>query len=124
MFARITTALFVAALATAPALAHPKLASALPAADSAGPAPAKIQLKFTEKLVPQFSTADLMMTGMPGMAAHQPMKVKQTTMVAPDGLTLVTTPTRPLPAGTYKLSYKVVSADTHKIDGGYSFTVK
>lgn len=38
-------------------------------------------------------------------------------------LTVLTLP-RPLPAGTYDLKWHIVGADQHKMEGGYSFTVK
>ncbi|MBP2278609.1 MULTISPECIES: copper homeostasis periplasmic binding protein CopC [Sphingomonadales] len=104
--------------------AHPKLSSATPAADTVVAAPTKIQLVFSEALVAQFSGIDLTMTEMPGMKMG-PMKmngVKAT--LAPDGKTLVATLAKPLTAGTYKLDYHVVSTDTHRIQGGYTFKVK
>lgn len=104
--------------------AHPKLSSATPAADTVVVAPTKIQLVFSEALVAQFSGIDLTMTEMPGMKMG-PMKmngVKAT--LAPDDKTLVATLAKPLTAGTYKLDYHVVSTDTHRIQGGYTFKVK
>lgn len=104
--------------------AHPKLSSATPAADTVVAAPTKIQLVFSEALVEQFSGIDLTMTEMPGMKMG-PMKmngVKAT--LAPDGKTLIATLAKPPTAGTYKLDYHVVSTDTHRIQGGYTFKVK
>ena len=106
------------------ALAHPKLNSAMPAADSVVTAPTKIQLVFSETLVAQFSGIDLTMTEMPGMKMG-PMKIngiKPT--VGADGKTLVATLAKPLSVGTYKIDYHVVSADTHRIQGSYTFKVK
>ena len=80
-------------------------------------APTRIQLVFSEALVAQFSGLDLTMTEMPGMKMG-PMKmngVKAT--VGADGKTLVATLAKPLPVGTYKVDYHVVSADTHRIQG-------
>lgn len=104
--------------------AHPKLSSATPAADTVVVAPTKIQLVFSEALVAQFSGLDLTMTEMPGMKMG-PMKmngVKAT--VGADGKTLVATLAKPLAVGTYKVDYHVVSADTHRIQGSYTFKVK
>ena len=47
--------------------AHPKLVSATPAANATVAKPARIQLRFSEKLVSAFSKADLIMAAMPGM---------------------------------------------------------
>lgn len=114
-----------ALLSAVPAFAHPKLVSVTPAADSVVAAPTKLQLTFSEKLVQQFSGADLAMTDMPGMKMKAPMKMGGVTAgVAPDGVSLVVTLANPLPKGTYKLTYHVVSSDTHRVEGGYSFKVK
>lgn len=104
--------------------AHPKLTNATPAADTVASAPTRIQLVFSEALVAQFSGIDLTMTEMPGMKMG-PMKmngVKAT--VAADGKTLVATLAKPLPVGTYKVDYHVVSTDTHRIQGSYTFKVQ
>ena len=102
----------------------PKLASSTPAANATVASPARIMLRFSEKLVNKFSGAELVMTDMPGMKMNAPMKVAVKTMFGPDGKTLMLLPAKPLTAGTYKLDYHVVSADTHRISGGYSFKVK
>lgn len=107
------------------AQAHPKLVSASPAADSVVAKPTKIELHFSEKLVPAFSGVDLVMTGMPGMSGHAPMKVKDLpATVGSDGKSLVATPKAPLPAGDYKLSWHAVAGDSHRIEGSYTFKVK
>jgi len=45
--------------------------------------------------------------------------------VAPgkDGLSLVGTPARPLAAGVYEVKWHAVTADTHRMQGAFSFTV-
>jgi methionine-rich copper-binding protein CopC len=122
----IGSALAAAALTFAtPALAHPKLVASNPAANALVAKPSKLELRFSEKLVGQFSSVDLIMTGMPGMANHGPMKVNGvTTSVAGDGKTLVVKLRQPLAAGTYRLDWHAVSADTHRVNGSYSFKVK
>jgi methionine-rich copper-binding protein CopC len=122
----IGSALAAAALTIAtPALAHPKLVASNPAANALVAKPSKLELRFSEKLVGQFSSVDLTMTGMPGMANHGPMKVNGVaTSVASDGKTLVVKLRKPLAAGTYKLDWRAVSADTHRVNGSYSFKVK
>ena len=54
-----------ALVAPLPALAHPKLVSATPAPNSATAPTARVQLVFSERLVAQFSGADVVMTEMP-----------------------------------------------------------
>ncbi len=101
--------------------AHPKLVSATPAANATVAKPARIQLRFSEKLVPAFSKADLIMAAMPGMPE---MKIASTAALAADGQTLVITPKAPLSSGRYNVAWHVVSTDTHKVAGNYAFAVK
>ena len=103
--------------------AHPKLVSATPAPNATVAKPARVELRFSERLMPKFSGADLVMTGMKGMA-HPPMKVAATATVAADGHTLVVTPKSSLGAGTDSVAWRVVSADTHRITGTHTFAVK
>lgn len=112
------------ALLASVAFAHPKLVSSTPADKSEGAAPAKIELKFSESLVTQFSGATLLMTGMPGMAGHNPMKIAAKVSGGEDGKTMVITPTQPLTAGAYRVDWRAVSSDTHPINGNITFQVK
>ena len=105
------------------AQAHPKLVSASPAPNATVAKPARVALQFSEKLMPKFSGADLMMTGHGGKT-HPPMKVAATAGVANDGRTLVLTPKSPLGPGRYSVAWHVVSADTHRIAGNFAFAVK
>ena len=109
--------------AASPALAHPKLVSSSPAANSVVTKPARIVLTYSEPLLAPMSGLELTMTSMPGMASHKPMKVTGFSP-AVSGSTITVTLPRPLPAGTYALSWHAVSTDTHRIQGSYSFTVK
>ena len=112
-------------LGAAPALAHPKLVSASPAANATVARPTQLQLVYSETLIPALSGIDLTMTAMPGMKSHSAMKVKGfATSVGKDGKTLVVALPRPLPAGTYQVDWHAVSADTHRITGAYTFQVK
>lgn len=106
------------------AYAHPKLVSATPAPNAVTAPTARLQLVFSEGLVAQFSGADLVMTEMPGMKMNAPMKMSATAAIGPDGKTLVVTLPRALPVGIYKLNYHVVSTDTHRVEGSYSFRVR
>jgi methionine-rich copper-binding protein CopC len=103
------------------AYAHPKLLSATPAANATVAKPTRVELRFSEKLMPAFSKADLTMAAMPGMAA---MKMPSTAKLAADGRTLVVTPKGKLPAGRYTVDWHIVSTDTHKVAGSYAFAVK
>lgn len=113
-----------AMLVAAPALAHPRLVAATPAADAVVPATNRVQLTFSEPLVAAFSGAMIQMTDMPGMKMNAPMKMPLQTGVGPDGKTLVVTLARPLPRGTYRLDWHVVSGDTHRVAGTYNFKIR
>ncbi|EJM26816.1 copper homeostasis periplasmic binding protein CopC [Pseudomonas sp. GM25] len=105
------------------AQAHPKLLSSTPAEGADGAAPGKIELRFSEDLLTQFSGAKLVMTEMPGMA-HSPMPMKAKVSAGSDPKTMFVTPLSPLPAGTYKVEWRAVSSDTHPITGNVTFKVK
>ena len=105
------------------AQAHPKLLSASPAPNATVAKPARVALQFSEKLMPKFSGADLVMTGHGG-TEHAPMKVAAVATVGGDGRTLVVMPKAPLAAGRYSIAWHVVSADTHRVTGNIAFAVK
>lgn len=118
-----TATLSLFAFATA-AQAHPRLVAASPAANTAIASTTQLKLTFNEALVAQFSGISIVMTDMPGMKMATPMSVGAvTSTVAADGKTLVGTLKSPLPVGTYKLGWHAVTADTHRVEGSYSFTV-
>lgn len=120
----IATALVTLSMASA-AIAHPKLIASNPAANATVAKPKMIELRFSEKLVGQFSSVDLVMIGMPGMTAHAPMKISGlASSIRRDGKTMIVKLKSPLTAGTYKLDWHAVSADTHRVNGTYSFRVK
>ena len=119
----VAVALSTSLLLSAVAQAHPKLVSSTPAEGESGPAPAKIELHFSENLVTQFSGAKLIMTDMPGMS-HSPMGMKASVAGSVDPKTMVVTPASPLPTGTYKVEWRAVSSDTHPITGSVTFKVK
>ena len=113
-----------ATLFASAAFAHPSLVSSSPADKSQVAVPATIELKFSETLVPQFSAANLIMTGMPGMPNHGAMKVSASVSGASDGKTMVITPAQALQPGAYRVDWRAVSSDTHPINGNVTFQVK
>lgn len=117
----ITAAAIALAFAGGTAYAHPKLVSASPANNAAVATPARITLNFSERLVPAFSKAELVMAAMPGMAE---MKMASATAVSADGKTLTVTPKSRLSRGRYMIHWNVVSSDTHKVEGHLMFSVK
>ena len=120
----ILTALIAAGLAM-PAQAHTKLVASTPAANATVGKTTRIVLTFNEKVLSQFAGASLLMTGMPGMANHAPMKMTGvSSQVGGDGKTMTLTLQRPLPAGTYRVNWHAAGADTHRMEGNFSFSVK
>jgi methionine-rich copper-binding protein CopC len=109
-----------------PALAHPTLVSASPAAAATASNVRTVTLTFNETFLPQMSDIEIVMTGMPGMAGHHPaMKVAGVKVAASaDRKSLVATLARPLPADTYEVNWHAVGTDTHRVSGKVSFTVR
>lgn len=121
----LLAAVLAAALPSGVAFAHPDLVSATPAADATIARPTRLTLTFSDALLASASGIELVMTAMPGMADHPPMPIKgfRTTLAA-DGRTLTAALPRPLPAGTYALTWRVTGADRHAVEGRYAFTVR
>lgn len=116
--------LLAAALFTTPALAEPTLVSATPAADAKVAAPSRIDLRFSERVMPRMSTASVAMTGMGGVA-HAPMAIAGTrASVTPTGNGLTVTMAKPLTPGTYRLEWHVLSGKGDHATGQYAFTVE
>lgn len=109
--------------AASPALAHPKLVASNPAPNAVVKATTSVQLTFSERLVPQFSGVDVAMTNMPGMKMSAPAKMQARSAIGADRKSIVLTFGKPLPRGTYKVDWHVVSADTHRVNGSYVFKV-
>ena len=124
---RFRAALFaiVAVAMSSAALAHTHLVASTPAANASVAKPTTISLSFNEKVMPAFSGADVVMTGMPGMANHQPMKLSglKSTWSA-DGKTLTLVAGRAFPVGTYQVTWHAAGADTHRMQGNFTFSVK
>lgn len=108
------------------ALAHAKLQSSTPAANAtvAGANARSINLVFNERLIASTVKADLVMTGMPGMPKHAPMKIAFTSMMGRDGKSLMLMPKRALAPGTYKVTWSAAGTDTHRMGSEFSFTVR
>lgn len=98
--------------------AHARLLAANPAPNATAASPARVALRFSERLMPAFSKAELAMADRPGT------KLAGVAAVAPDGRTLVFTPKARLRSGRYSIAWQVVSMDTHRVAGSYAFAVK
>ena len=65
------------------------------------------------------------MTGMPGMANHAPMPITGfTARLGNDRKSMTLLLRRPLAAGTYRVTWSAAGADTHRMGGNFSFTVR
>ena len=115
----VTAGLVLALVPVLPALAHPKLVSAAPAADATAAPTAKLDLSFSEAMVPAMTSVTL--AHMMGKMAHP---IAGTLRFAPDNRAVALVLARPLPAGTYSVTWKSVGADTHKVSGTYQFTIR
>jgi len=106
-----------AALVSGAALAHAFLDHALPAVGATvAQAPAEVTLWFTQRLEPAF--AGCAVTN----AAGERVDTGQVAVDPKDPQELHV-PVKPLQPGTYKVSWHVVSVDTHRTTGDFSFTV-
>jgi copper resistance protein C len=99
------------------ALAHAFLDRAIPPVGGAVPTPPKeIRLTFTEGIEPRFSGIELANSEgqkiATGPAIRAPEDDKQLVLAVP-----------PLAPGRYRVSWHVVSVDTHRTEGDYTFTI-
>lgn len=76
--------------------------------------PRRIALTFTEKLEPVFSGVTV--TNVSGSSVEA-----GAVLISGNAMVVAL---RPLAPGTYRVSWHVVSVDTHRTEGAYSFTVK
>src|SRR5215831_2452233 len=121
MLTKTTTAL-LAVLASSLLLAntveaHPTLKSAVPPAESTASAPTEIRLSFSEGVIVKLSSVELKDQAgkkiATGKLAIDPKDQKQ----------LIVPLQGPLTVGTYTVTWNVVSVDTHRVNGMYSFKV-
>lgn len=107
-----------------PAEAHPRLMSSNPANGATVSNVSAVRLQFSETLVPAFSRAELTMMAMPGMRTHRPMQIPVRTSVLKDGRTMVVASRSRLQRGSYRLNWRAVSTDTHRVAGQVAFSVR
>lgn len=108
----------VLVLQVAPALAHGQLVDASPGVGSSVPAsPSEIRLTFSEGVEPRLSGIEVT-----NSAGHK-IRTTEASCVSGQPTVLVARITSPLPAGAYRVSWRVVSIDTHRTQGSFSFQV-
>jgi copper resistance protein C len=116
---RFTFALALAGslLAPAAARAHAHLDRASPPVGSTvAAAPAEVVLWFTETLEPAFSSIEVRNAAGAAVQAGS-------ASVDPKQRTLLRVPLEPLAPGTYKVIWRVLSVDTHRSQGDFTFRV-
>lgn len=114
---KIIVSLIGLTLLPAAALAHAHLDHAQPAVGAKlTQAPPEVSLWFTEAIEPKFSS--IVVRDAKGTAV-QDGKVEG----AADNTAELKIKLKALKAGTYKVTWKVLSVDTHRTQGSFSFTV-
>jgi copper resistance protein C len=114
----VTIALLALALALPGSVrAHSGLArSSPPAGSTVSPAPKEVVLSFSEKLEPNFSTIEVRdAKGAPMHAGKSSVDAAQRTQMR--------VALKALPPGTYKVIWRVLSVDTHRSQGTFTFRV-
>jgi hypothetical protein len=100
-----------------PAAAHAHLDHASPAVGSTvASAPKEVALWFTEALEPKFSSVEVRDAKGAAVQAGN-------ATVAQDNTAEMRVPLKPLPPGTYKVIWRVLSVDTHRTQGEFTFSV-
>jgi methionine-rich copper-binding protein CopC len=113
----VTAASAALSLSTAAAFAHAHLVRATPAeGGNVKAAPAEVTLKFNERLEPSFSSAVIR-----DAAGKQVDKADAHVDKADRTTVRVSLP--PLEPGVYTVEWRVMSSDTHKVNGNFTFRV-
>jgi copper resistance protein C len=100
-----------------PALAHAHLKKSIPAAGATVDAVSEIRLQFDEAIEPRLSRV--------AVATLGGLKLPPEIVSDPnDRMTLIVKFSQPLQPGSYKVDWRIVSADTHKIKGSFTFRVQ
>jgi copper resistance protein C len=100
-----------------PALAHAVLSHSLPAVGSTvSKSPAQLKLWFSEEIEPHFSSVHVL-----DSSGHEVDKGDAAVSAGDNRVLTVSIP--PLSRGKYKVVWQVVSTDTHKTAGSFTFIV-
>jgi methionine-rich copper-binding protein CopC len=108
--------LMTATLTPTGARAHSGLAQSSPGAGTTVKAPKEVVLTFTEKLEPKFSSIDVRDAA--GAAMHDGKASG-----VPAQPTQIRVELTPLPSGSYKVIWRILSVDTHHSQGSFTFRV-
>ena len=108
---------FLSVTGATAALAHAHLVRAVPAAGGTlHDAPNEVTLRFSEKLEPKFSSVVVR------DSTGKQVDKGDATVDKADRM-VIRVLLQPLEPGVYKVEWKAVSADTHKVSGDFTFKV-
>lgn len=114
----LATAVLVSTLAAPGALAHTRLESSSPQANSVvSPAPGQVRLQFSDPLELPFSKVKLVDER---GAVVEPAKIA----IDPANAKALVATTPGLRSGSYRVQWSTVTRDGHKVKGEFSFQVK
>jgi methionine-rich copper-binding protein CopC len=114
----ILCAAFACSLAATAAFAHAFLDHAVPGVGATvSGSPRELKLTFSQSLTPAFASVQIT------MADGAPISAGKATQDPADPATLHVRLDQPLKPGAYKVTWHVVSVDTHRTEGTYIFTV-
>jgi len=97
------------------AAAHAFLDHASPRVGNTVPAPREVVLWFTQKLEPAFSSIEVRNEQGGSVTAGKATVIGDRTQMR--------VPLKPLSPGTYKVLWRVLSVDTHRTEGNFTFRV-
>lgn len=101
------------------AQAHAHLKKSVPpAGGTVATGPSEVRLQFNEAVEPSFSKISIELKGGKPVASEPPASDPA------DKTTLIAKLAQPLQAGSYKVNWQAVSADTHKVKGSFTFQVR
>jgi copper resistance protein C len=108
-------ALWLLLIGHAPAIAHADLERTdPPAGGTVRAAPSEVTVSLTQKLEPAFSTITVR------NAAGQRVDTGATRVSG----NLMRVPLKPIGPGTYRVNWRVLSVDTHRTQGSFTFHVR
>ncbi len=118
MIVKFALAVLLAAALSSTASAHAFLTRAVPPVGSTvKAAPTEVAITYSESVEPTFSTIEV--TDAAGTRVDA-----RDLHISPDSDKRLMIGLKPLPAGTYTVTWHATSTDTHKTEGSYSFTVR
>jgi methionine-rich copper-binding protein CopC len=110
---RVGVIMWAVVLGSTPAFAHAMLEHATPGAGASVKAPEAVVLQYSEALEPSLSQVTVSDNGGHDVSAGTP---------SISG-TIMQVKLKPLRPGTYHVTWRALSVDTHRTSGAYSFDV-